>query len=123
VTARRERDVALGTATATVPAFRTLGCHGRTLARAFPRWSGSGRGWSRTEGNHGDQGRQAHDASAPADVETPASKSGRRDPATSVIDQGGLPHAKVPATPPANVVVGAAAAVVDKVRDKVTRRK
>jgi hemerythrin superfamily protein len=33
------------------------------------------------------------------------------------------PHPKVPATPPGNLVVGAAAAMVDKVRDKVARRK
>jgi hemerythrin superfamily protein len=33
------------------------------------------------------------------------------------------PHPKAPSTPPGNVVVGAAAAVVDKVRDKVSRRK
>lgn len=33
------------------------------------------------------------------------------------------PHPKAPATPPGNLVVGAAAAMVDKVRDKATRRK
>jgi hypothetical protein len=33
------------------------------------------------------------------------------------------PHPKAPATPPGNLVVGAAAAMVDKVRDKVTRPK
>jgi hemerythrin superfamily protein len=33
------------------------------------------------------------------------------------------PHPKAPATPPGNLVVGAAAATVDKVRDKVTRGK
>ena len=33
------------------------------------------------------------------------------------------PHPKAPAAPPGNVVVGAAAAMVDKARDKVSRRK
>jgi hypothetical protein len=33
------------------------------------------------------------------------------------------PHPKAPATPPGNVVVGAAAGVLDKVRDKIGRRK
>jgi len=33
------------------------------------------------------------------------------------------PHPKAPATPPANLVVGAAAGMVDKVRDKLERRK
>lgn len=33
------------------------------------------------------------------------------------------PHPKAPATPPGNIIVGAAAAMVDKVRDQVTRRK
>jgi hypothetical protein len=32
------------------------------------------------------------------------------------------PHPKAPATPPGNIVVGATAAMVDKVRDAVTRR-
>jgi len=33
------------------------------------------------------------------------------------------PHPKAPAAPPGNLVVGAAAGMVDKVRDKVTRRE
>jgi hypothetical protein len=33
------------------------------------------------------------------------------------------PHPKAPATPPGNLVIGAAAGMVDKVRDKASRRK